>query len=512
MKFVWFKLVMILLFCLVSTQLLASRQATDLMSEALKMRSAGNLSQAANLLEQAIASADRPLQKKLARFMLGDTQLELRQYKAAIKTYNRLIDTLSDKEEIAEAKFRIMQSESALGNKSRVQNLFGQLRREHGKSPYYELAQAFMKVEGMKLPEMTSPAERKPAAKVVAKASSATAAPQKTPAPAPKPKSVPKSAPATPRSAADSTKTRTSVATQDSRPGAGLKKVDAQTAGLLKQILTVKVLEGQAQQDLVTSILRLQDQLKDGKDKPGMDKVMMELAENTVLFGELLEACRTYDEILALHPSSSVVEKAYFEAIRLRAVLGVHEAVVPWAKAFLAAFPTSEYKTAVRAFIEYSEAKGAIDFSNAEASPAGAIAALATDSSGEVENAKLKADKIYVQATRKMREGKYNMALLDFQRLSQTYPDAPQIWWDIALLYVQAEDFKKAEVAVRQKLRFDPQNEEANSLLGYILYRLEDYDEAASAYEQTGASEGRGITFFDGKSAAERMKKTGASR
>lgn len=505
MKSVWFKFVMILLLCLLSTQLLASRQATDLMSEALKLRSAGKLSQAARLLEQAVASADRSLQKKLAGFMLGDTQIELRQYKAAIQTYKTLINTLSDKEEIAEAKFRMMQSESGLGNKSRVQNLLGQLRREHGKSPYYELAQAFMKAEGAKMPEMAQPAKQKPAAKP----SSTTVAPKKETASAGKTETV---AGTSRKPAAAPVKARATPVPQASKASAGLKKVDAQTAGLIKQVLTVKVLEGQAQQNLVTSILMLQNQLEEGKDKPGMDKTMLELAEKTVLFGELLEACRIYDEILSLHPSSSVVEKSYFEAIRLRAVLGVHEAVVPWAKAFLAAFPTSEYKTAVRALIEYSEAKGAIDFSNAKISPSAAVAAVATDSSGEAENARLKADKVYIQATRKMREGKYNMALLDFQRLSKTYPNAPQIWWDIALLYVQAEDFKKAEVAVRQKLRFDPQNEEANSLLGYILYRLEDYDEAASAYEQTGASEGRGITFFDGKSAAERMKKTGASR
>ena len=34
------------------------------------------------------------------------------------------------------------------------------------------------------------------------------------------------------------------------------------------------------------------------------------------------------------------------------------------------------------------------------------------------------------------------------------------------------------------------------------------FEEAASAYDQAGEPEGRGVNFFDAKNASERMKKT----
>jgi tetratricopeptide (TPR) repeat protein len=61
-------------------------------------------------------------------------------------------------------------------------------------------------------------------------------------------------------------------------------------------------------------------------------------------------------------------------------------------------------------------------------------------------------------------------------------------------------------------LAISPDNEEANSLLGYIHYRLEDYHQAASAYDRAGEPGGNGVTFFDAKSAAERMKKSAGSK
>ena len=106
-----------------------------------------------------------------------------------------------------------------------------------------------------------------------------------------------------------------------------------------------------------------------------------------------------------------------------------------------------------------------------------------------------------------MNEGKYSSALDDLKVLASKFSDSPQLWWDTTLVYVQLEEFKQADKTIRKMLQLDPNNSDANSLLGYIQNRLENYDEAASAYEQAGESEGEGVSFFDTKTASERMKK-----
>lgn len=127
-------------------------------------------------------------------------------------------------------------------------------------------------------------------------------------------------------------------------------------------------------------------------------------------------------------------------------------------------------------------------------------------------NAALAADSQYVAAAKKMKDGKYNLALVDFNRLAIKHPDAPQIWWDSALVQVQLEDFKKAAKAISRMLELDPGNEDANSLSGYIHYRLENFEEAASAYDQAGEPDGRGVNFFDARTASERMKKSAGKK
>ena len=107
-----------------------------------------------------------------------------------------------------------------------------------------------------------------------------------------------------------------------------------------------------------------------------------------------------------------------------------------------------------------------------------------------------------------MNDGMYSSALDDLKVLSSKFSDAPQLWWDMTLVYVQLEEFKQADKSIRKMLQLDPNNSDANSLLGYIQYRLENYDEAASAYEQAGEEEGEGVSFFDTKTASERMKKS----
>lgn len=543
----------------------ASRKATDMMSEALKQRAAGNLGEAISSLEYAAEQAGKGVQQNLARFMLGDCQLEAGRYADAARTFTALSESVKSTEEKAEALFRLLQANSGLGNQGRVNSIFAQLKREHARSPYCELAKSFMKTQGFKEEVASSESEKKeasqpaivakaepeaPSAPAVAQSESAVKPtkpakaepvaepdsdilpderpqsdqeitemeeapppPEEKPVARPEPAKTTKTTKSGTAVVAASEKPLTAVVPAPSAAGKGMKKADPQTATLLRSILQVETAAGSAKDELVSRILGLQDSLKDGPEKAGMDKVLMDLAEATTGFGELLEACKTYDKILTHHPASPLVEKAYYQAIRLRAVLGVHEAVIGWSKAFLAAFPASEYRSQVRALVEYSQAGGQLDLS-AGGSPApatakgvsGAKTAAGADTSAA--NAALAADSQYAAASRKMKDGKYTLALVDFNRLAKKYPDAPQIWWDSALVNVQLEDFKKAAVAINRMLELDPGNQDANSLSGYIHYRLENFEEAASAYDQAGEPEGRGVNFFDAKNASERMKKT----
>lgn len=537
----------------------ASRKATDMMSEALKQRAAGNLGEAISSLEYAAEQAGNAVQQNLARFMLGDCQLESGRYADAARTFSALSESVKSAEEKAEALFRLLQANSGLGNQSRVNSIFTQLKRDHGRSPYCELAKSFMKTQGFKeeaaspepekketlQPVVAAKAEPEKPTPVAKKAEPATKPAKPAPvaaieadddilpderpqpdheitemeeAPPPEEKPVARPEPAKTTKAevparVSSQKERPAAASAPAIAGKGMKKADPQTATLLRSILQVETATGSAKDELVSRILGLQDSLKDGPEKAGMDKVLMDLAEATTGFGELLEACKTYDKVLTHHPASPLVEKAYFQAIRLRAVLGVHEAVVGWSKAFLAAFPASEYRSQVRALVEYSQAGGQLDLSAGglpvpatAKSNSGAKSAAGADTSAA--NAVLAADSQYAAASRKMKDGKYTLALVDFNRLAKKYPDAPQIWWDAALVNVQLEDFKKAAVAINRMLELDPGNQDANSLSGYIHYRLENFEEAASAYDQAGEPEGRGVNFFDAKTASERMKKT----
>lgn len=543
-------------------QALATRKATDMMSEALRQRASGNYAEAISGFEYALENTANATQRNLARFMLGDCQLESGRFADAARTFSELSESVNGKEEKAEALFRLMQAEAGLGNKKKVDAAFAAISESHRSSPYFELAQSFVKSEGMRTgvqaakkekpavvaarpeekpsavaeplvaiksepvvaaePEKnvpTEPVETEEEVAVVAKSdesdSNTRIEEEKAKSPTGKALVKPSSeeAPVMPEKQAKAAASPRTVAPKPVKTG--FIKVDSETATLLSGILKVEAAPDREKEELASRILSLQDALKDGPDKPGMDKTLLQLAETTAKFGELLEACKTYDQILTHHPTSNLVEKAYYEAIRLRAVLGVHEAVIGWSKAFLAAFPTSEYRSRIRALVEYAQARGKLDLS------------AAGDNSGAAGNAKagkkgsatslggndvLLADAEYIGASRKMKDGRYNLALHDFNRLSQKYPAAPQIWWDVALVQVQLEDFKQAQKAINQMLKLDPDNEDANSLAGYINYRLENFAEAASAYDKAGKPEGKGVTFFDAKTASERMKKSAGSK
>jgi tetratricopeptide (TPR) repeat protein len=495
--------------------LYAQQKATDFMSLALKNKAAGKTNLAIDQLQKAVEKAKSTVQKNLALFMLGDCQLEAKSYTAARKTFELLRNTVAPGEEYAEATFRLLQAETFSGNSKKADRLFRELRKNNRNSPYFELASSFIKAQGLKISadsisDSVDESKEEPAPvqvlrKAVTEPKKVVATPVKTVS-----SKEPEKKEKTTRAFEEA---RPEAAVLPKRPAAStktdLKKIPVETAGLLKDILTIRAKA--SKEELISKILSLQDQLKQKPQGSETDKTLFELADLTAQFGETLEACKLYDQLLSKHPTSRFVEPAYYEAIRLRAVLNVHEAVVSWAKAFLAAFPASGFTAKVKALLLYSENNGRVDLSRATV-PASSV--KQTKSSGSIrdDSEKLKADRDYVEASRKMKDGKYNLALIDLKNLSGKYPQASQVWWDMALVYVQFEDFVSAEKVVKKMLAISPDNEEANSLLGYIHYRLEDYHQAASAYDRAGEPGGNGVTFFDAKSAAERMKKSAGSK
>lgn len=509
----WLILLVLLQFC--PLQILASEKATDLMTLALKNKAAGKTELAVEQLQKAVERSNSDLQKNLALFMLGDCQLESGKYSPAAQTYKTLRNRVKNSEEQAEAIFRLMQAETHLGNRRQSQQLFSELRNNHRSSPYYELARAFNAAQGLAADLNADKPEPKPAkAKVEERPEPAKSKPEPQPEtalPRPTREKVAVKESQSPEKAVDPAPNAAEPIEAAKPPVAPVAKtkqarVSPETAAILQEILNINT--EQAKDELVADILQLQDQLKNGHNKPGMDETLFELAEKTLEFGETLEACKLYDQLLNSHPSSPHVERAYYEAIRLRAILGVHEAVISWAKAFSAAFPASAYSSQVKALLIYSENNGQIDLAVGKApsekkskTPRKNAAAGKNDDSQQLQN-----DSNYQQASRKMKDGKYNLALIDLKNLAKQYPNASQVWWDLALVYVQFEDFPQAETAVKKMLAINPNSEEGNSLLGYIHYRLEDYQQAATAYDRAGEAEGNGVTFFDPKKAAQRMK------
>ncbi|MEW6709753.1 MAG: tetratricopeptide repeat protein [Candidatus Riflebacteria bacterium] len=486
----------------------AAEKATDLMSLALKNKAAGKTVLAAEQLQKAIKQAKSDMQKNLARFMLGDCQIESGQYSQASITFQQLRESNLSDEEMAEATYRLMQAESFSGNQKKARRLFDEIHKNHRSSPYYELAQAFYQAQK----HISAPVNEEKTVPV-----------RKTEPQSPRPepaketiiaKAIIEKPVEKPVEAAKETKpvqpTEPSVepvrpAIEVSRPAISAAKEDSALIEILREALAVEIRENK--DDLVPEILRFQDQLKENQGKPGTDQILFDLAGLTLEFGETLEACKLYDQILNQHPTSVYVERAYYEAIRLRAVLGVHEAVVSWGKAFMAAFPSSEYTSRVKALLHYSGKNGQIELVRHPKTLKPSMEKPAVQQPTKNGSA-IEKDSLYLQASRKMKDGKYNLAMADLKKLAAQYPDSPQIWWDLTLVNVQSENFPEAENAVKKLLLLDPDNEEANSLLGYIHYRLEDYQQAASAYDRAGEPEGKGVTFFDAKKAAERMKKT----
>ena len=488
-------------------------KTTDLMSTALKNRSKGNISAAIKGFKQAVDQAPTLLQRNLALFMLGDCQLEANNYSDATETFSELSQKATTPNERAEALYKLMEAYSNLGNKDEVEIAYSEIKRKYPKSAYREIADAFMKAETIMESDYTKPIlieERQPEVKskpeTTSKDNKSESKPAKAETKVVKTESQPK-----PKETKTENK-NTSVASTPKATQTSGKKLDSKTTALLEEIIFVEPVSDSERDDLVSKILSYQDKLKDGEKGRGKDKVLFELAGATAKFGELLEACKTYDKILSLHPTSQYVEESYYQAIRLRAILGVYPAVIDWSKAFNATFPNSKYKQKIAALVSYSQAGGKVQLSKNTSSKGTNKTSKNSKTAGKTDtnsaNESLKASPLYQKASKKMNDGMYSSALDDLKLLSSKFSEAPQLWWDITLVYVQLEEFKQADKSIRKMLLLDPNNSDANSLLGYIQYRLENYDEAANAYEQAGEEEGEGVSFFDAKTASERMKKS----
>lgn len=499
----------LILFILINLAVFAGEKATDLMSQAIKSKSAGNISNAIIQLKKAIQASNNSMQKSLALFMLGDCQIEMNHLTNAAKTFNQLLDSVKTSDEKAEALYRLLQVETMRNRKKAAQKYFSKLKNTHRHSPYFELAESFLKARGIaaSVNQVTS-SRTNSSPQTTHKKVASKAIPQKKVITFSKTAPVQKTIKKPDKEKPDPEKTTVAATPKpqsDKKSQSETKQsLSPQKAALLKQSLNIG--SSSNKEALIPQILSLQDGLKKNQGSENADKILFELAGKTAQFGETLEACKLYDRLLNEYPSSSYVEKAYYQAIRLRAILGVHQAVLSWSGAFLAAFPGSEYTDNIKALMFYSKHQGKVNLSNAAPLPADSVST--TSSAKNDQSTALKKDSRYIQATRKMKDGKYNLALADLNLLEQDYSQASQLWWDKALIYVQSEKFSDAEIAVKKMLRIDPKSEEGNSLLGYIQYRLEDYHGAAGSYDRAGESKGQGVNFFDGKRAAERLKKS----
>lgn len=517
-------------------------KTTDIMSKALKQRSSGNISGAIKSFKEAWDGADNPVQKNLALLMLGDCQLEDKRYTDAVNSFRQLSKMTKTDEERAEALYKLMEAYSGLNKNDKVSGVFSELKKKYRKTAYFNVAESLMKARNIaetdssefeiesepesehveEVKTVEKPKQEKVASKaekVTEKNTSVKVADKKsTNKPVAKSENVPNALKPAVEAKKTTTAKNTSEVVKTQAPTG--KKLDAKTTAILNEILSPYKLSNDEKDELVSKILDYQDRLKKtGETGPGQDKLLFETAEATAKFGELLEACKTYDKILSLHPSSSLVEPAYYQSIRLRAMLGVHQAVVSWSDAYLSAFPNSANAERVKALKAYSQANGKVQLNINTAKPVAAVSNRTTSNSGSAKfadkdeaNAALKASSLYKTAQGKMNDGKYPEALGDLKILESKFSESSQLWWDITLVYVQLEEFKEADRSIRKMLLLDPDNEDANSLLGYIQYRLENYEEAANAYENAGEAEGEGVTFFDAKTASQRMKKSSGAK
>ncbi|NLM17111.1 MAG: tetratricopeptide repeat protein [Candidatus Riflebacteria bacterium] len=508
----WVLLSAFALFALLLLPADARERATTYISKGIRLKASGDLAEAAENFEQALYLASNKTEKSLAAFMLGDTKVENGDYAEAAALFEEFIALGVSPEEKAEACYKLVHIHTATGNHEKARNWYSIIQSENPQSPYLSLAANIMKTAGQALPA--------PVKKQAIQKSPSPKEPQKPSTPPvqkAEPEKVAVQQPQAPRTSQTEKPQAPKTASQPSlqpvqQPVAAPKSVSSDTAALIAEALYKPSLTADQQARMITEILSLQDQQKELSGKSGEADVIMKLAAKTSEFGEILEACKLYDSILTAHQTSPHVEEAYYQSIRHRALLGLHDAVSAWGKAFVAGFPASSRAKYVVALMEYAKAEGKIDIAEARknvsaAKKAEASAAAKDSLSLEDADALLKKNPAFQKGLELMKNAEYEKAMQEFEKLEAAHAQAPALWWNKSLIYIQNEDFSEAEKTIYRLLRLDPANEDAKSLLGYTQYRQENYGGASATYEELDSTDEDGIDFYDSKTASERLKK-----
>ncbi len=235
-------------------------KTTDLMSDALKQRSKGNITGAIKGFKQAVDSAPTLLQRNLALFMLGDCQMEISNYSEAVTTFSELSKKATTPDERAEALYKLMEANSNLGNSDKVNEAYSELKRKYPKSAYREIGDAYMKAENIMESEYTGPIDIEEPKTAIEKPVKENKTQAKTASKA-EPKPV---KPAEKKAKAETKPTQTASKPASSKPvqakNTSGKKLDNRTTAILEEILHVEPVSDSERDDLVSKILSYQDE------------------------------------------------------------------------------------------------------------------------------------------------------------------------------------------------------------------------------------------------------------
>jgi len=498
----------------------------ELIEEALKCRNLKKLSESVRLLQSALKNKLSESQALLVRQILGDCLMELKKPLEAKKVFEEILEASPGIDEEVEARFRIAQCLASLGDAAGLKSACNLIIRRFPESPYAELAKSLSKADypknASKERETLNKEEISSREPEIQKDTQVELPPRKEgkktkfheDSPADSAESVsdlvsPGKKSSTPKdlkTALDEARKPEGATPKDDilkRPQES--QISAKTPlQIPKDLLFLGHLSQPEKEELATKILADQNKLSLHSNDPSAEEVLLRLASRTALFGEPLEACKLYDQFLKKYPSSPSVEEAFFEAIRLRAVLKAFKQVKTWSDSFLKAFPGSSRSKDISRLVDYAESclSGRKNSSNRRSEFSKSQAMTSKSETGLCD------DRRYLDAKRKMSSEKYLLALADFLALSSKYPNDSLIWWELALVQIQLKKFDEAEKSLNKLLEINPNKEEARSLLGYIHYQKKDYRRAAAEYNQAGSTSSEGLDFFDSKNAVRRIEKS----
>ncbi|MBI3039772.1 tetratricopeptide repeat protein [bacterium] len=513
-------------FFFVSSAIFSAQSAINLMQEATKFRFSGNLQSAISNLRNAAQIATKPIQKNLARLMLGDCLIEAKSHREAITIYQELLSAPNlNEEEESEACFRIAQCYKVLKEENNMRTKCQELLLKYPDGPYAELAKSLIypkfdrtsvpiredcspsknTVHIQPVPALTEPKTKSQ----IQYESGASKNPQTNFS-----SDVSKNN----RKVIFSTKNESLKGDKGEEPekfdvtNSSSDAFNSPADAVTKRLLTIGKVNQARREILTMEILRLQEQQKKAPGGIPGDKLLFSLASKTAAFGEIMEACRLYDTILTKYPNSKYVETSYFEAIRLRAILRMFPAVLRWGEVFMKTFPKSTYLNPLKSLMKYAEKAKTLPSRRASGKPIKASEKETKNAGNENQLAK---DPLFILSSRYVSSGKFELATSGFKALSKRFPRSPRVWWELALVQIQQKHNGDAEKSLQTLLALDPKNGEANSLLGYIHYQRKEFQKAANAYINAGPTAKKGLAFFDPEYAAKKMQdsqKSGAKK